>query len=162
MPNWGAPNWINRSNKENWKNKTFHKLPAESRKKYSKRVNKKTACSKTFVRMLRLFLTWVLWKDYVSECNRLFLFYSFFKCILIYPCLSIIIFIKLMAFLASDVSCFNEMYVSVLIIFFLSLGWDLVDVESRSRTQHRGECEGIPVFDVIRHIIFSAVNKFLV
>ena len=30
MPNCGAPNCTNRSNEENGKNKTLHKLPAES------------------------------------------------------------------------------------------------------------------------------------
>ena len=38
MPNCGAPNCTNRSNEENGKNKTFHKLPAESRKNIRKRV----------------------------------------------------------------------------------------------------------------------------
>ena len=36
MPNCGAPNCTNRSNEENGKNKTFHKLPAESRKNIRK------------------------------------------------------------------------------------------------------------------------------
>ena len=36
MPNCGASNCTNQSNKENGKNKTYHKLPAESRKNIRK------------------------------------------------------------------------------------------------------------------------------
>ena len=97
MPNCGAPNCTNRSNEENGKNKTFHKLPAESRKNIRK---------EWLVKIKRQHVPkhlYVCSDHFESECYEknmqvsaiTYFYLLFFKCILIYLCSIIIMFYDL-------------------------------------------------------------------
>ena len=80
MPNCGAPNCTNRSNEENGKNKTFHKLPAESRKNIRKewlvKIKRQHVPKHLYIDSDH-FEPECYEKKYASKCNRLFLFVIF-------------------------------------------------------------------------------------
>ena len=60
MPNCAAPNCTNRSNEENGKNKTFHKLPAEPRKLFEKTKSGKLRFKQQYSKVTQLWVVKII------------------------------------------------------------------------------------------------------